>query len=297
MTAARAPGKLVLSGAYSVFEGAPALVAAVDRYVSADSARPAERVTDEVAAAIAAGSLRDAPWFDASPLREGDRKLGLGSSAAILVASLAAALGASAVDERALRDAVLSPALTAPRVAQGGGSGIDVAASVYGGVVRCELVGPELAIAACRLPSDLVVVVLASPVAASTRELLARVRSLAARDPAAYRTAIDRAASGARSVAAASSAAEVVRGVRVQTGALAELGDLAGAAIVTAEVRELDALAASEGATVAPSGAGGGDVALFLGMAPPSAALRARARAIGLSPVELGIGARGVHLA
>ena len=33
---ARAPGKVVLSGAYAVLEGAPALVAAVDRYVVAD---------------------------------------------------------------------------------------------------------------------------------------------------------------------------------------------------------------------------------------------------------------------
>ena len=38
---ARAPGKLVLSGAYAVLEGAPALVAAVDRYALADSERSA----------------------------------------------------------------------------------------------------------------------------------------------------------------------------------------------------------------------------------------------------------------
>ena len=43
---ARAPGKLVLSGAYSVLEGAPALVAAVDRYALADDAREPELVGD-----------------------------------------------------------------------------------------------------------------------------------------------------------------------------------------------------------------------------------------------------------
>jgi len=42
---ARAPGKLVLSGAYAVLSGAPALVVAVDRYVVADSARPAAFLT------------------------------------------------------------------------------------------------------------------------------------------------------------------------------------------------------------------------------------------------------------
>ena len=59
---ARAPGKLVLSGAYAVLEGAPALVAAVDRYVVADTARAAELVTPEVRAAIGDAA---APWFDA----------------------------------------------------------------------------------------------------------------------------------------------------------------------------------------------------------------------------------------
>src|SRR6185437_2901148 len=87
---ARAPGKLVLSGAYAVLEGAPCLVAAVDRYAVADASRPATFVTDEVRCAVAAGALARPPWFDASALRESapdgtSRKLGLGSSAAILV--------------------------------------------------------------------------------------------------------------------------------------------------------------------------------------------------------------------
>ena len=41
---AKAPGKLVVSGAYSVLEGAPAIVVAVDRYAVADTSRAPERV-------------------------------------------------------------------------------------------------------------------------------------------------------------------------------------------------------------------------------------------------------------
>src|ERR1700689_3835186 len=68
---ARAPGKLVLTGAYAVLEGAPAIVAAVDRYAVADDAAPDE------------GDVR--------ALHDGSgRKLGLGSSAASMVASEAA---------------------------------------------------------------------------------------------------------------------------------------------------------------------------------------------------------------
>ena len=86
MTRARAPGKVVFSGAYAVLGGAPAIVLAVERDVVADTERPHEFLTDEVAAALEPNER--APWFDASALREDGRKLGLGSSAAILVASL-----------------------------------------------------------------------------------------------------------------------------------------------------------------------------------------------------------------
>ena len=92
---ARAPGKVVISGAYAVLEGAPAIVASVDRYALADTALSSNFVTEEVREALGDGP---APWIDASALREGGRKLGLGSSAAILVASLAALeLGARGV--------------------------------------------------------------------------------------------------------------------------------------------------------------------------------------------------------
>ena len=64
MTRARAPGKVVISGAYAVLSGAPAISSAVSRYVIADTARPAELLTDEVRAALSADE--SAPWFDAS---------------------------------------------------------------------------------------------------------------------------------------------------------------------------------------------------------------------------------------
>jgi phosphomevalonate kinase len=136
---ASAPGKVVLSGSYSVLEGAPAIVAAVDRYVIADASRRSEIVTAEVRAAINGGGLDFAPWFDASALRVTDpdgssRKLGIGSSAAILAASLAACS-----PEGASRDDLFEKALDAHRSAQGGGSGIDVAASIFGGILLCLL--------------------------------------------------------------------------------------------------------------------------------------------------------------
>jgi len=296
---ARAPGKLVISGAYSVLEGAPCIVAAVDRWVVADAAREADLVTDEVRAAVDAGAMPRPVWFDASALRERaadgtSRKLGLGSSAAILAASLAAAVGERYADVAALRAAIFPPALAAHRKAQGGGSGVDVAASVFGGVLLAEL-APDGALRtrAHPLPAGTVVEVYASPVEASTRALLARVRALREADPGRHRACLDAAGAGAREAAEARSTAALVRAVAAQTDALGALGEAAGAAIVTAEVAALRTAAEAEGATFAPSGAGGGDIAFFLGAAAPSEGLRARAHALGLARIELAVGAEG----
>ncbi len=164
---ARAPGKLVLSGAYAVLEGAPAIVTAVDRYALADCAREAERVTPEVSAALKG---RRAPWFDARELRSDHGKLGLGSSAAILVASLGALEleAAGLLNDAALAARVLPAALAAHASAQQGGSGIDVAASALGGTLIATR-GSELRTEPVALPSGLVLEVWASGVPAVTR--------------------------------------------------------------------------------------------------------------------------------
>ncbi|WP_441286118.1 hypothetical protein ACSRUE_27140 [Sorangium sp. KYC3313] len=321
----RAPGKLVLSGAYAVLEGAPALVAAVDRYVLADPARPAALVTEEVQAALDAGALDAAAWFDASalrsaapepppaspgaPPREASRKLGLGSSAAILVATLAAR-AAAASEARAARGvqrvrrapawdprALFLDALAAHRRAQGGGSGVDVAASVYGGVLCCRLgPGGELDVAPHALPGGLVIEVFASDASARTSAMLERVRALAAREPEAHRALLGAAAEGARAAACAADARALVAALDRQVDALAELGDRSGAPIVTPALRRLRPAAAAEGAAIAPSGAGGGDVSLFVGGAPPSTAWLAAAREAGLERVPMSLGAPGVHV-
>jgi len=297
---ARAPGKLVVSGAYSVLEGAPAIVAAVDRYVTADSSRQADRETDEVHAAMAAGALRQAPWFDASALRmrlaDGrDVKLGLGSSAAILVASIAAAWAA---EDRTLEPrAMFQAALAAHRKAQGGGSGIDVAASSFGGVIACT-VGPDglLSVQPHTLPAGTRVGVFASPVSASTPELVGRVRAFAQRAPEAYAELIGEASQAAARVLEAGSVAELVAHLRTQSAALAALGEAAGAPIFTPDVLELGPLAEEEGGVFYPSGAGGGDVALFVGAQAPSDGFRRRAEALGRFELALSVGAPGVQL-
>jgi phosphomevalonate kinase len=295
---ARAPGKVVLSGAYAVLEGAPAVVTAADRYVVCDTARPAEFVTPEVKAAL---GDRAAPWFDASALRAAEGKLGLGSSAAILVASLGAleADARRALSEEELRAAVLPKAIVAHRTAQGGGSGVDVAASVHGGTIVAVKKDSALSTRPTALPAGFHCEVLFAGAPASTAELVAKVRAFKARAPHEYRGVLENltlAAEDAERAFDDSSAEGVVRALRDQLRGLTELGELARVRIVTREVARLAERANEEDAVVLPAGAGGGDIAIYAGIQPPSERLLAAFDAERHVRLGLSLGARGLHV-
>lgn len=296
---ARAPGKLVLSGAYSVLEGAPAVVTAVDRHAYADSARTPSIVTPEVRAAL---GTAPAPYFDATELRAEGRKLGLGSSAAILVASLAAASpaagGVAYSEERALRAELFARALRAHREAQGGGSGVDVAASTWGGTLLATRSESGLELSPVALPSALVVEVWSSGSAASTRDFLAKVAELRAAEPDMYGTIMEPLIDAARLAAHALRGGDLgawLNQLDAQRQALSRLGAAAGIPIVTAEVSRLAALARDSAGVVLPSGAGGGDICLWLGQSPSPASFRALAAELGHVLIPMSLHAAGVQ--
>ena len=294
-----APGKLVLTGAYAVLEGAPAIVAAVDRYAVADTQSPGK---------IDVRSLQDS----------GGQKLGLGSSAASIVASFGARALARGDDPRhaAVRSEIFRSARDAHQRQQGGGSGVDVAASVHGGVLRYTVLrspssrapqaaaapssGPpstrrfETSIHAVDMPPGLVLAAFWSGTSARTSDLLARVDALRARGGAvAVFTALRGVAEEAAD--AIGDAGRFVQRAAAFGRALAALGDAADAPIVPPAFAELSALAEREGAAFFPSGAGGGDVAVWLGVEPPSSVFSARATALALSPLTIAIDHGGVR--
>lgn len=298
---ARAPGKLVLSGAYAVLDGAPAIVSAVNRYVVADAMRLTSLVTAEVAAALEHFPETAAPWFDASALRARDQKLGLGSSAAIVVASLAA-IEVSArglMSDIELQRAVLSPALDAHRRAQGGGSGVDVACAVIGGTSMMTVSRQGLRCVPVGLPKQLHVSAWFSGRSASTRSLLERVHRFRTRRPSEAQRLLGAQAAAAEAAARALTAhspRDFLLAAARQSECLDALGAGADAPIVTRKTRQLDKLARKEGGVVLPAGAGGGDIATFFGIAPPSVQLASAARERGYVLIEgMSLGARGVH--
>jgi phosphomevalonate kinase len=292
-----APGKLVLTGAYAVLDGAPAIAAAVDRYAIADTARCTATPSAEIHAAF---GTRAAPEVDVAMLenRTGG-KLGLGSSAAALVA----ALGASALDrgedisDPIVRRGLFLSARDAHARAQNGGSGVDVAASVYGGVIRYTIEAREAAVEAVEWPSGLVLAAYFTGHSARTSDLLARVR--AARERSPHGVARMAGALFSAAVAAAGAmrrgASEFVQCAQTYGALLSELGALADAPIVPDACAELAKIAATQHAAFLPSGAGGGDVAVWLGVSDPSEHFAAQAERLGFSSLALRIDLGGVR--
>lgn len=299
-----APGKLVLTGAYAVLEGAPAVAIAVSRGAYADSERTALTPTPEVRAAL--GPDVPAPHVDASDMFVGARKLGLGASSAILVASLAARLASSDADlgDPLFRDDLFARARRAHADAQGGGSGVDIATSLHGGALEYTIDQPIRRIA---LPRGLGVQVFACATSARTSDLRAEIDRLAETKPqtrTSLMADLVAIANDGAKAAREGDARSFVEALRQTARALARLGDAAQVGIVPDHFDDLEAIAAERDASFSVSGAGGGDVAVYVG--PLDAAggpftaspkFLERAHALGLFPLSLSLDNKGVRTA
>lgn len=300
---AAAPGKLVLTGAYAVLEGAPAIVLAVDRFAVADTSRVARDadVSLEVRQALPDG----APTCDVSALHHEGKKLGLGSSAAALVASLGAVMAERGdnLEDSEVRSTIFRLARRAHSTVQGGGSGVDIAASTHGGVLRYSLLtGGVASVMTAGLPAGLHIATFFSGVSARTSDLRAKVDAFFDRDEYGYRVAMNTLGDASEKASASlisGSVAEAVAAVRGFGEALEQLADAADVPIVPLAFRRLATQAAAENAWFLPSGAGGGDVGVYCGNAPPSADFRRAAAELGMLDFSesVGVGAHvpGVH--
>ena len=328
-----APGKLVLLGEYAVIEGAPALVAAVDRRIrvtavpsrgrSAFHVRAPELGIDdaaihvdvdasgeatsrvrahdrsaaerlglvcrvlESAAADAKAERRVLPplhlTIDTSDFFRGVSKLGLGSSAP----AAAARPGAS-------RESIFEGSLAAHRRAQGSaGSGVDIAASTFGGILSYRRDQMPQATA---LPDGIEVLPVFTGQSASTGALVKRVQEAAENDGPA-RPVLDgmhRLAERAESVCREGDAATFLDIVREYHESYLALGSAAGVELVTEAHRSLAEGLASSEVAYKPSGAGGGDVGLVFSGAGSMTAIRQRVVECGGIPLALRLGDAGL---
>jgi phosphomevalonate kinase len=278
-----APGKLMVSGEYVVLDGVPALVSATSARLWAHGSPPRSDGSGEAEArsgdppglppeALLALRYAEAELgpvamtiaLDASALRRGSHKLGLGSSSAASAATAGLALAFHGLDPAEERSRVFDLALRGHRAIAPQGSGADVAAASLGGLVDYRADAPEAATSR-PWPSGIATRVVWTGVPARTSELLGPVRSMAEEDPAAYAEAtapLVEAAGALREAVLAGDGAAAGMAARAHGRAMGLLGGRAGARILTPSLARVAALAEAAGGGAKPSGAGGGDVAI-----------------------------------
>ena len=309
MITASAPGKVVLWGEYAVLEGAPAAVLAVNRYArcsleTSGSWRFAALGFDAPAAQFnrlpatpPAEPAATLPWYvvqalpelssapvsatlDTEAFFQSGVKLGLGSSAALCVALQAAFAGLTG------RAPDHAQALAAHRRAQAGlGSGIDIAASFFGGCLRFQDGNAE------PFPNPLVhrCFVWVGTAAQTVRKLGLFSEYLKRGGTSALRALAD--------------CSEhlfdnpTIAALRAYNSALKILDKAARLGVYSAPHLAAERLAKAAGLVYKPCGAGGGDVGLAVAEAPePLLRFAASAQALGFAVLNLQTARQGVHL-
>ncbi len=283
---ASAPGKVVLSGEYAVLDGAPAICMALDRrarvtltpcggdriHVSAPGYTAVEgivRVTDgtiewlqgasefalvdavlRTSAALPERAVSIELDSDAFRDRASGEKIGIGSSAALTVALLAALRG---------NDEVFDDAIDAHRRMQrGAGSGVDIATSVHGGLLEYRMAAAD--VTALRWPEGLHYRIVWTGHAVDTRAKLAQLDKT---DESKSRNDLRKAA--VVMAKAWNAATSVLGEYPAYIERLRQFSVDHGLGIFDAGHDELCMAAADAGLVYKPCGAGGGDVGILLG--------------------------------
>ena len=285
---ATAPGKVVLSGEYAVLDGAPAVCMAINRRVAV-TMKPAHEPEGRVSAPgfsdavgrfcivdgelcwlvdTASFAVVDAAWHACSVRPTGafdlvldssafvdsasGNKLGIGSSAAIVVALCAALSG---TDGRAI------DAFTAHGNLHGGsGSGVDIACSRHGGLLeyrQAKQQSTEL-----EWPQGLKFRLIWTGVAVSTKDKLILLNQGASLPS---RTHLAQAAESAARAWRNADAGAIVEQYRDYLEHLLRFSDDHRLGIFDAGHREWLDTASSSGLVYKPCGAGGGDIGIVLG--------------------------------
>ncbi len=341
---AQAPGKLFLLGEYAVLDGAPAIIAAVDRYVhvrlSATSAAGGGRIhmssdqTNEVVDFPAGEVAPQVPFYtlalsayrvcceawpvlahsalririESQPSYAAQGKIGFGSSAAVCVA-LVAVLMATANAGSIQKERVFALALEAHRAAQGGvGSGGDVAASTFGGLIKLVPRGLDIPLVeALPVPADLHLLAAWTGTSASSPELIRLYQALANGHASVRRDFVAACTLAVEHFAAAAAGDRVGQpsqagqtdfaAVAAAAAAIDKLASLTQLPILTPDLRRLIAISQEHGGVAKVSGAGGGDCGIaFARDSAAAASIPAAWKAAGLTPLPIAISQHGVSV-
>ncbi len=233
---------------------------------------------------------------------KGTVKLGLGSSAATAVA-IDAVMRAAFVGDRSSEAAAETVArlLVPGRKAQGNaGSGIDLAASLCGGLLGYAIGGEQIEIRPCALPREIKTGFVWTGQPASTADLLAAWRRSREASPREYNRVLDE----MRTVASAGLAAlergqsaEFLSCLSDYGEIMGKMNDLLGCEVVTVEHRIASGLARQSGGVYKPCGAGGGDLGIAASLdATFGSQMRRLCRQAGLRMLAIRPDAQGVRV-
>jgi len=289
-----APGKIVLSGAYAVLRDAPAVVMAVDRRATVSVAPHDEpfsvvrtpghedgawrfeyedndeiswldelpaaglRLPETVLSLHATGPVRpSAITIDTVAFLDAGsgNKLGLGSSAAATVALTAALSGSKA----GARDTW--PRARRAHAAMQGGSGVDIAASCFGGLLTYRQ-KDETPPASIHWPETISFRIFYSGVSADTRSAIEEAGQHG-QSNSAWSDLISTAADSAAAWRTGD-AANILSSMRRYTQQLAEFDVATNAGIFSSGHEELWTAGEALGVVYKPCGAGGGDCGIAL---------------------------------
>lgn len=319
------PGKLMIAGEYAILEPRQhAVVIAVDRFVTAEIQRSNKNVLSLPGLGLTRITWKNNgvdPVFSSSDsrlsfvraaikitnqfLRERSiesekfsltitseladkqgRKYGLGSSAAITVAAIAAVLVFNKM--RLPREKIFKLAALSHLLVQGNGSGADIAAAIFGGWIDytafsakwvlnemeegtginelIELPWPYLSFSPLTSPVDLELCVGWTKEAAGTGHMVDKIQKLRLTEPQRYEQFLEESANAVACFVKGFEQGNnelVLDGISRNRQALRELGEAAGVPVETPKLKVLCDLAEEFG-KAKPSGAGGGDCGIAL---------------------------------
>ncbi len=265
--------KALIFGEYAVMYGAPCMVVALNRRLVAKillGAKPRDAFAQRMAQLTFDDQLKDAciEFENSAFFSENGSKLGIGSSAAAVVASCEASTKAQGKSFGTYLDCI--KAIQAHRLFQGGvGSGADIIASLFGGIVLvrdCPHAPQIVRLPKACLPPCCLIAMRGE--AATTSFVNA---ALSHDQDQAYQKMIQRLSAQNQAFSdfilssktySESYYAEFLNKIRDFEPILAGLQQIIGRSILTSEFIRLRKIADQHDAAIKTSGAGGGDIAV-----------------------------------
>lgn len=277
---ASAPGKLMLFGEHAVVYGKPCLVAAVDKYVVAAAGSKQEE-SEFVACARKLFGQKYGDLKQGFKITGFSSHYGLGSSAAVTVAVARLMFGLKKIliTEKELFDFCYQVV----KKVQGVGSGFDVAAAVYGGVIEFVAGGEKIEkVTTERLP----IVVGYSGVKADTVTMIKKAKENITEE---FLNGVEKIVEGAKRAIGQNNWQEVGELMNENQKLLRGLG------VSSDKLEALIGASLAAGAWGAKlSGAGGGDCMIAVVSKEKREAVKKAIEAVGGEVLEVKLGAEGV---